>query len=598
MTQPNNDIPTKLGGTVGGRLTDLVSRASAATRARTAGIVTREAEGVMDRFWRTVDREAQQAMLPILRPILESPELRPEMREALRAASFPQGQWHAFLAQNIAGTAMSVGLGALFNNLLANPVQNAISADPNSLLDPATAGAARARGWTWSRSAASEAARSGITADRLQVIQRLSQSFGSLGEIIAMVNRGHMSVDTARQNLMRGGIAPEVVDDMIALRSTILTPEQLAAMWNRNIVSTSEGRAIARLSGVDADDFDKLTELGGEPLPPEMLGEAFRRGFIDRARYNRGIVQGPIRNEWFDTLEQLQFRRMSTVDAADAVNQNHMSEAQGRTVARANGLDADDFSTLLETAGAPPGVEFMQEALNRGIVDRSTFRQAFLESRIKNKYLDLLEKMRIRIVPQETMRLLYREGVASRERTITNLQQHGFSESDAASLVALEDRRRITETRALTRAQIEDLYDTRLITRVDAANMLSSLGYDDNGVLAILDLADLRRTQRYVNALVTKIKNAYVKRHITETQASGLLDAAGMPADGRDDLFALWDLERTTIVKDLTPTQILQAYIADLMPRDVAKSRLLGVGYSDEDAEVLIRLREPGPEEE
>jgi hypothetical protein len=574
-----------------------VSEASALTRARTAGTLSREANAVIDRFWRQVDREAQAAMRPLLQPLVEHPETPREVRELLRAASFPTGQWQAMLASSAAGTAVSVGLSDLLSNYLGPSIQAAIRVAPTGLISVGDAAQGVARGLISTGLGRDIGARQGLGANQFDRLVRLARRPVDPGAVIELVRRKRLGRQLAGEYLQEAGLTDQAIGDLLNLAETILSPEQLAEMWNRSIVDTREGREIAARSGMSAGDFDKLTELGGMPLAPQELGEAFRRGFIDQVRFRRGIVQGPLRNEWFDVLERLQLRRMSTVDAADAVNQNFMSETEGRSVARANGLDPDDFSVLLETAGLPPGVSFAQEALNRGKITRAEFRQAFLESRTKNKYVDLFEEMRIRLVPQETMRLMYREGVATRAQTLENLQQQGFSAKDSASLVDLEDRRRITETRQLTRAQIETLYREQILSRADAGSMLEQLGYDRFGIEAILGLADLARVQKFINALVTKIRSAYVKRHIDEVTASGLLDAAGMPVDGRDSLFALWDLERTTIVRDLTPAQITTAWSKGLLTRPVARARLEGVGYSTEDAEILLQLRDSGTTE-
>lgn len=592
----NNVEPqSSLGGTVGGRIARLVADASAATTAKKVPAYAKVANQVIGEWFAIMDKEAQQAMFPLLQQVVEDPATPPEARPLLRALSFPTGQWQMAIARDVVGGVMSSSLGTLFSMILAQPAQNIIAGFPNQLLDPGTVASASIRGLTWSRSGNSEALRGGLSTDRLDVLRELNKTRPALSEVLAMRNRGIVSHDAAVRMLRLLGYDSGDTGPLLSLRHFVESPEVLAEMWNRSIVSDGEGRQLAALSGATAEQFDRLTELGGQPLGVQELGEARRRGFIDETRFRRGVVQGPLRNEWFDVLDKLLIRRMSTVDAADAVNQNFMTEPEGRTVARANGLDPDDFSILLDTAGLPPGVSFMQEALNRGVVTKRFFDQAFLESRTKNKYLDLLFDMRIRIVPQETMRLMYREGVTDREATVRNLQQHGFSARDAASLVELEDRRRITETRQLTRTQVESLYGQRMITRADATALLSSLGFDDFGVESILDLVDLSRTQKFVNALVTKIRSVYVKRHIDEIGASLLLDAAGMPAEGRDDLFVLWDLERTTVIRDLTPAQITAAFKDNLFTRDVALARLQGVGYSAEDAEVLIQLRVPGP---
>lgn len=581
------------GGTVGSRIAKLVSDATVYSRQKLGPHQNQIAQKVMADFTNHISDEVRSVMGPIWRQMEQNPDVPEEIKPLLHALGNMRGQAWAWIGGSATGAAMGAGLIDLLNNLLAPVIQPLIAADPNATLPPDTAAAAEVRGFGWSGERATleyDAQAGGIDRKRYQVLQDLSRVHPTLGELQELHRRGEVYVDEFFATLHKLGYDRKVWDKLRTLSFNEHSMPDISAMWNRSIVNDDEAIRLGEKAGYNRDQVKQLLELGGEPLGPMELGEAFRRGFIDSARFNRGIIQGPLRNEWFDVLEKLQIHRMSTVDAADAVNQGHMSESEGRQIAHENGLDPSDFDTLLETAGQPPGIEFAQEAWNRGMISEGEFSAMFLESRIKNRYLPLLKAMRVRLIPQETARMLYREGVYSKKKTLETLMAHGFSSDDAASLVALEEARGDAETKELTRAQIVGMYGERLFTREQSLDMLHDMGYPASSAEAMLSLEDLAKTRRFINSAVTRVRAAYVAGRMGEIDVSAQLDRLGIPVDQRDYLLAIWDIDRTTISKTLSPSQVRQAYRKDLITVEDALYRLESQGYDRDDAALFLQL--------
>lgn len=587
--QSPNEVATP-GGKIGARVAKLVADANIYTRQRMGPHNKAVALSTLGDFTDLMSDESKEAIGPLLRRLSEAPDLSPEARSLLGFMTVKRGQWQALAAGSATGAAFGGGLINLLTNELNPGILRLIAGNPNNILSPDVAAQAAARGLSGPPTWDVEANKSGISDERFATLVELSHRLATAVDVNDLVNRGVIGLEVGRKELRRNGYDDRTAGWLLALRRFVPSPADLAAMWNRSIVSTEEGARLAAMSGVDADDWHRLTELGGEPLAPQDLGEAFRRGFIDRARYQRGIVQGPIRNEWFDILERLQYKRMSVIDAADAVNQGHLSADEGRKVAVANGLDAGDFETLLKTAGAPPGIDFATEALNRGIIDESQFRTMFLESRIKNPYLPILLAMSKRLIPQETVRLLFRHGVYDRTKTIKTLLGHGFTEEDAASLLALEETRGDTDTKDLTRAEIADMYLNRMLTADEAAESLTGIGFSVDDAHAILELADVKRLRRFVDAIVTKVRSAFVAGRIDSTTASAALDQLGLPSAQRDDLLDLWGIEQTTVSKTLSASQVRQAFKKGLIDEPDAMGRLAAQGYDEIDAGIFLQL--------
>jgi len=590
MTTPEGNEVSTPGGGIAGRIAKVVADATVHTRQRMAPHAKAVALSALGDFTDLMSDESKEAIGPLLERISADPELTADMRALVDFFAHKRGQWQALAASSATGVAFAGGIVNLLTNELNPVILRLIAGNPNNILSPADAAAAFARGIEGPPTWDVEANKSGIDDTRFSRLVELNRAMPAVSYILDMVNHGTIGENVARHYLQRHGFDVREQNNLLALRRFILTPADLSAMWNRGIVSTDEGARIAAQNGVSEADWHKLTELGGEPLPPGDLGEAFRRGFIDADRYRRGIVQGPIRNEWFDVLDKLQFSRMSTVDAADAVNQGHMTLLEGKRVAHENGLLPDDFETLIESAGTPPGIDFATEALNRGFIDEAQFNVMFKESRIKNRYGPLLLRMRTRLIPQETVRLLYRNGVYPREKTLETLMAHGFSPDDAAALLALEQTRQDDTTKELTRAQIVDMYDQQILDATVARELLTALGYAESNVELMLALADIKRTQRFINAAVARVRSAYITGKIEVGEASAQLDSLAVSPNQRDELLTIWGIDLTTVSKTLTAAQIRQAVVKEFITREEGLGRLVAQGYDEVDADLYLKL--------
>lgn len=590
MTELHSEQPSTLGGSVGGKLTRLVADAMTYSRVKMGPHQNKVVQQMLADFTNHVSDEVRGVMGPLWSQLADDEETPAELRPLFQALATERGQAWAWIGGAATSSLMAGGLMEVLANMLRPVTLPIIRHNPTAPLDANTVSAMVPRGVMSDADASQDAASTGINRKRFNALVEMSRTYPTVDELRSMLNRGEATLQQATDVLQRLGIPPQWSVRLLDLRKAPITPENAAAMWNRDIVSTEEGRAIARKWGVSSEDFDRLTQLGGDPLPAQDLGVAYRRGIINRDRFQRGIVQGPLRKEWFDVLEKLMISRMSTVDAADAVNQGYMGLSEAQGIARENGLDPEDFATLIQMAGQPPGVEFAQDALNRGAITKAEFDVMFKESRIKNRYLDLLYEMRIRLIPQETARLLYRNGVYSRAQALTTLLKHGFSQADASALLELEETRGDDNTRELTRAQIIDLYESGLFSAADAVELLLGMGYSDRDAQAMIYLADTRNFQKFLNSAITRVRGSYLSGKIDDAEASAQLDRLGVKVEQRDNLLAVWETDKLTITKTLTASQIRQAMNREMITQAEAMKRLTDQGYAADDAELYLQL--------
>lgn len=598
MSDDTNEISTP-GGRIAPRVARIISDAIIHTRQQLGKTQSDIAKEVFTDVTNHVSDEVRAAMGPLWRALANDPNVSADLKPLLHHLGHSRGQAWAWIGGMSASAALGAGLLDLLSNQLNPVIKPLIAARPNGVLSADVAARATATHVNAGMSVddyVQEGRFNGIDPSRFKTLVELSRTWPAPGQLLDMVNREVVTPQVAQDILARQGYERGWAEALLKLAPSELTLPDIAAMWNRSIVDEQEAVRLGKRVGYNATQVRRALELGGEPLPIMDLSEAFRRGFIDRDRFNRGVVQGPLRNEWFDVLERLQFHRMLPEAAADAVNQGHMEESEGRRIAHEHGLDPEDFSVILQTAGQPPGLDFATEAYNRELLSDADWEVMFKESRIKNRYLPLMREMRTRLIPTETVRLMYRNGTYSRASALKTLRGHGFTEADANAQLDLEDVRKSEGTKDLTRAQILDLYSEDIIERSAVEAMLKTIGYDDTEVRWMVELEEINKVRRFVNLAIGKVRSAYVLQRIDTGEATGLLDQIGVSPTRRDALLGLWDLERETVSAQLTPAQIQAALKKGFLSPQHAYERLLGRGYAPEDAAILIKLTgKPSP---
>ncbi len=593
MSATGSEALDSLGGAIGAKVAAHLQAAVVQARLRLGPHQAGIAQKILTDFTNHVSDEVRGVMSPLWQAIADSPDTSGWVRELAHRLGNERGQAWAWIGGSATGAAMGSGIITLLTNELQPVIGSLIAANPHIPFSPDTAAAVVSRGLGERRTYQRDAAQAGMDETRFTLLTQLTATSLGVAEILQLYARGDIDRRLAQTYFQRAGWDGHHAGEALRLARTHISLQDGAQMANRSIVSTEELRELARLGGYDPDDAARYEQLAGEPLPVQDALTALRRGIIDEARARRAWVQGPVRNEWFPTALELQYAPMSTVDAADAVNQGHLSLAQGRQVAEWNGLMGEHFDTLIENAGLPPGVELATEALNRGLLTEAQFEQAFLESRLKNRYVSLYKALRYRVMPPETVRRLYRSGALTLAQATERLGWAGFSPEDSAAQLSTEDTDTTSGERDLTASEIVALYTDRAVGEDSARSMLTDIGYSAGAVEWKLALAELRRSRRHMDAVIARVRAGYVAGRLPYEEVVTVLDRLRVPADQREDLVGLWDLERASLTKGLTVAQVQAAVRRGLLTPDDGYAEMLTQGYSERDAGILIELAVP-----
>lgn len=371
---------------------------------------------------------------------------------------------------------------------------------------------------------------------------------------------------------------------------TVLSPEQLAAAVVKGAVDTGVALGQAAKSGVNADNFQGLIDIAGNPPGPGQLFDLWNRDDISAAEVEMGLKQGYLRPEWIDVMKNLRRNLLGLGELVAGVVQAQLSQEDGAGRAAMLGYDATDFDLAVRTAGNPPGPQQALTMWQRGLLNQAETEQALRESRLKNKYIPAFMQLVRRRIPARTITTLLTHGAIDDGTAHQYLLDLGYSDADATAYVTSARYTRSKTNHDLSVAQIRQLYVERVMTRDVAVQSLVTAGYTNTAATEILQLADVQADHRIQTQAINAVRGRYVGHRLDVAGASTALDGIGVPSDQRDHLLSVWTFEREANVSTLTLAQVTAATKKGALTVDEWHTRVLEMGYSEPDAQLLAMV--------
>lgn len=381
-----------------------------------------------------------------------------------------------------------------------------------------------------------------------------------------------------------------------------LSPAELALAVERGEISEADAAHQARMSGIDGERFHLLTRLAGQAPAPGDLAEALRRGIINRATFDRGIVQGAMRAEWSDLVRDLSMRNPPPEAMLAAYLEGQLPEGEARDRFAKLGGNPDYFDILFDTQGQAPTPVQALELANRGIIPwkgtgagKVSYEQAFLEGPWRNKWMPAFRALGEYLPPPRTVTAMYREGSIDHDRAAELLSKQGLADDLVEAYLESGSAQKTEKSRDLAQSTVLELYRDRLIPRDDAHSMLEGMGYSGQEADFILSIEDTRLAQRYLNLAVGRIHTLYVGHKLDRQATSNVLAQLGIVGEAAGDLVAIWDWERSANVRTLTPADIRAAFHWKIIDQADAQRQLVELGLSPYDAWLYLSIGEKAP---
>ena len=283
------------------------------------------------------------------------------------------------------------------------------------------------------------------------------------------------------------------------------------------------------------------------------------------------------------------------------------------------------LSPVLNTLIARPSEEALNEAfpqreltysqvirlLREGKITEKEARERLHKLGYSDEEINLLvafalaqEEQKERELTKSDLLNLYVEGLARWSWIEAKLGELGYTEDSIKALKALADHRRsskfVRKERDMTTSQILRALKLGIITESNARRRLTDLGYSDDEIKILIETAlykeEEESTEEEKALTKSDILRAFKEDVISEAEARSMLKALGYSDANIEILMTIAKKAKEPVKKekerDLTKAPILKAFRIGMISREEAKSMLIGIGYSEDEAEFLVRVEE------
>lgn len=197
-----------------------------------------------------------------------------------------------------------------------------------------------------------------------------------------------------------------------------------------------------------------------------------------------------------------------------------------------------------------------------------------------------------------TIRTGYTRGVITRDEALDYLVAAGYAEDVADFLLTLDDVQlgirpdlnADISVRDLTQATILRAYATGIWDRSRAQRELEDMGFLPASADLLLQLEDVKYAQDLTDAQVSIVQKRFLRFDIDAAEAGRQLAALGVSAGQQELVLAQWDADLLRAPRKLTTAQLKKALGADLITEEGVRTYLLGLGYGEADADIMMQI--------
>jgi hypothetical protein len=416
--------------------------------------------------------------------------------------------------------------------------------------------------------------------------------------------------------------------DLIRQRpNSLLDPGTVASALAARLWGEDRAYDEANRGGINNERFEMLVRLAYQYPTLGQVLEQLRRKIIGR---NEAVALLELQRMHPDQIENalaMERELLAVPDAALAVLRGHISQQDGEQVAAMQGINSEDFQTLLYNTGEPPAAESMMEALRRKFIDDETFDRAILQSRIRDEWIPVMRQLRYSpmatadaieavvrnyISPEEGKDIAEQNGLLP-EHYETLLEAHGRPPA-LGQILSLWNREIVGEdvvAQAIRESDIKDKYIDQLkhlrykipsenlilklvekagMTSDRAYELLTKDGFEPDVAQSIVTAAGGEKVAKAKAETEAQTVAMYEQHMVSVQQAEGMLRKLGYSTEDADMLIGLADLKRETKIQEAAANAVRSAFLAHHITDVEVEAQLAALGLSHERSSYLLRV--------
>ncbi len=421
----------------------------------------------------------------------------------------------------------------------------------------------------------------------------------SAGDIVELWKRGHVSESFVYEELAKQGFSNERINLLLLLARQFLSVDTIATLVLRKVISVEQAEEYASKLGILPDDFRAYLETRKQLLPADALIEAVYRNILSLEEAKEYAAKLGIQEQDFELLHELKISLLNPADLIRAYWRGAVRKEQVFEIARKQGYQDESIELMFEILKPVYDETTIRELYFRGQIDKDEAKR-----RMKMLGWDDEEIEQIQAVWHAIPSVSDMVRFAVREVfTPEIVQKYGMLEDlpddfiKNARLVGLNEE----WAKAYWAAHWElpsiqlgfEMFHRKIITKEELVTLLRTLDVMPFWREKLIQVA-------YQPLTRVDLRRIWELGLIDEQELLTRLEYLGYsPEDARlmleyykvEKNFA--ELAQKAEGRELTKTEVLNAYKNKLLSFDEAKRRLVeDLYYSEDEAEYLLLLQD------
>jgi hypothetical protein len=350
--------------------------------------------------------------------------------------------------------------------------------------------------------------------------------------------------------------------------------------------------------------------------------EAYRKGYITREVYRDRLARLGYKDEDIDIMEKIAYKEMTLAEVRRLIELGVITEDEARDKLAKMGYRSEDIDLVLKYITFEQTEEERRlaksdiiSAFSEGVLTEDQAKEALLNLGYTADAADILLATAKKKLVQAKRLTASQILAALRERTIDTkeadqlLAELGFEEKDREILIKTELAKTVVTPRLPTASMILEAFRFNVINEEGARTWLETLKYDkptidllintEKARIAEIEARELKK-QRLPTA--SQIGRAYIDGVISRDEMKKRLIELDYSEADAELICLIYDREKAAALQrirkpppekkqTLSASQILEAYREGVFSGEEALTRLEGLGYSTEDALVLLEVQ-------
>ena len=372
------------------------------------------------------------------------------------------------------------------------------------------------------------------------------------------MHRRELIADPVFRDLMqRGGFSETAIGVYEELEKSILAVGELLALWRRDEI-------------VDSELTEGLKRLGWEGQAVEQL-----KVLAFDVPSGQDVIRFTVREVFNPELRAaLQLDSDFPVAALDAF--------------KAAGLDEDRARNEWAAHWQLPSTSLAFSMFHRALIDEDQLRIILRAQDVMPVFVEPIIAAAFNPLTRVDIRRMHAVGLLDEEQLIRRYQDIGFSPENAGLMADFTilfneapDEEQAKEARDLTRSQITSFVKAGLFGPEEAINALVDIGFDLGTAETIISLEALKVATRQRDAEIKVIRNRFENGTISFNQAVEELGTLDLTAVERDLILTELEAERLSNIRIPTRGELDAFFREDLIAKPQYLDGLEALGIQD-----------------